>query len=135
MLYNYKLTNQRTNYNLLSRNAAASLLLPVSMCVCISAATTTSEPDLINSIPAPLSSIAVPTGEAAAPSPALMSPGSYSTGPSADNYTGIPFFPGKDKITVCTSEWTPAVLCAGLDPDEWNGYEFELFRALMPLMG
>lgn len=47
----------------------------------------------------------------------------------------IPWFPGKEKITVCTSEWTPAVRCQGLDPLDWSGYEIELFQNIMPLMG
>jgi len=38
--------------------------------------------------------------------------------------------------SVCTSEWTPSVICAGLDnPLKWSGYEIDLFRAVMPLMG
>lgn len=48
---------------------------------------------------------------------------------------GVPWFPDKEKITVCTSEWTPAVKCDGLDPLMWSGYEIELFKELMPFMG
>jgi len=49
---------------------------------------------------------------------------------------GIPYFEDKDKLTICTSEWTPSVICSGLEnPLQWSGYEIELFRATMPLMG
>lgn len=47
----------------------------------------------------------------------------------------IPWFPNNTKLTVCTSEWTPAVRCVGLDPVYWSGYEIDLFKAMMPLMG
>lgn len=50
--------------------------------------------------------------------------------------TIIPYFEDKDIITICTSEWTPSVICAGLEnPLQWSGYEIDLFRAVMPLMG
>ena len=48
----------------------------------------------------------------------------------------IPYFEDKNVLTVCTSEYTPSVFCAGLDnPLQWSGYEIDLFRAVMPLMG
>lgn len=47
----------------------------------------------------------------------------------------VPWFPGRETITVCTSEWTPAVKCKDLDPIDWSGYEIELFKNVMPLMG
>jgi ABC-type amino acid transport substrate-binding protein len=58
-----------------------------------------------------------------------------TAGISNGSRVDIPWFPGKEKITVCTSEWTPAVRCQGLDPLDWSGYEIELFQNIMPLMG
>lgn len=65
-----------------------------------------------------------------------------STGPDVGEMTKkksnkpIPYFEDKDVLTICTSEWTPSVICAGLDnPLQWSGYEIDLFRAVMPLMG
>lgn len=50
--------------------------------------------------------------------------------------SNIPFFPDKEKITICTSEWSPGVKCLGLrDPLKWSGYEIQVFKALMPVMG
>jgi len=52
------------------------------------------------------------------------------------NTTGIPFFPGRQKITVCVSEWSPAVYCKGVqDPVDWTGLEIEVFQEIMPIMG
>jgi ABC-type amino acid transport substrate-binding protein len=48
----------------------------------------------------------------------------------------IPYFEDKKVLTVCASEWTPSVICAGLEsPLKWSGFEIDLFRAVMPLMG
>lgn len=53
----------------------------------------------------------------------------------------IPFFPNNTKITLCVSDWTPAVYCEIMpynetrNPDDFTGYEVELFRKIMPYMG
>jgi ABC-type amino acid transport substrate-binding protein len=64
---------------------------------------------------------------APAPTPMALAPGPQDS--------SVPWFPGRDTITVCTSEWTPAVKCVDLDPLDWTGYEIELFKNMMPLMG
>eukprot|EP00890_Picochlorum_soloecismus_P002632 jgi/Picsp_1/336/NSC_00335-R1_glutamate-gated kainate-type ion channel receptor subunit 5 len=63
--------------------------------------------------------------------------GEERVGAATQNVTkGIPYFEDKNKLTICTSEWTPSVICSGLgNPLQWSGYEIELFRATMPLMG
>lgn len=48
----------------------------------------------------------------------------------------IPFFPGRQNITVCVSEWSPAVYCKGIqDPVDWTGFEIEMFQEIMPILG
>jgi len=57
-------------------------------------------------------------------------------GSAASEARDIPFFPEKEKITVCVSEWSPAVYCKGIqDPVDWTGFEVELFQEIMPILG
>lgn len=47
----------------------------------------------------------------------------------------VPYF-NKTKITVCTSDWMPAVYCANItDTSKFTGLEVELFREVMTRMG
>lgn len=75
-----------------------------------------------------------PVPEPAA-APVAEGPSSPSPPVSLVPVDSIPWFPENSKLTVCTSEWTPAVRCVGLDPVFWSGYEIDLFKAMMPLMG
>ncbi|WPT13321.1 Glutamate receptor ionotropic, kainate 2 [Picochlorum sp. SENEW3] len=75
-------------------------------------------------------------GEAPAPDPAAApAPAPEEEDVSPAPVGSIPWFPNNTKLRVCTSEWTPAVRCVGLDPVYWSGYEIDLFKAMMPLMG
>lgn len=75
----------------------------------------------------------VGNGSDAAASPPVEETTGPAPGPASRG--DVPWFPGREKITVCTSEWTPAVKCIDLDPLDWSGYEIELFKNIMPLMG
>lgn len=68
-----------------------------------------------------------PEGESTAPIPAL------ATRPANGS---VAYFPNDSKLTVCTSEWTPAVKCEGLDnPEVWTGFEIEIFKDMLPILG
>lgn len=38
-------------------------------------------------------------------------------------------------LNICTSEWTPAVYCVDRPPEEYSGYEIELFRKIYRTLG
>ena len=47
----------------------------------------------------------------------------------------VPYF-NKTKITVCTSDWMPAIYCANItDTSKFTGLEIELFREVTTRMG
>jgi ABC-type amino acid transport substrate-binding protein len=47
----------------------------------------------------------------------------------------VPFL-NTTKIKVCTTPWTPAVVCSNAtDPVEWTGFEIEVFKLTASRMG
>ena len=47
----------------------------------------------------------------------------------------VPFF-NKTKIVVCTTPWTPGVVCSNdTDPNAWTGFEIEVFRTTATRLG
>lgn len=71
---------------------------------------------------------------------ASLALGAHAAGPPPGRPApvALPLVPylNTTKVTVCVSDWTPAVYCLDKeDPRDYSGFEVELFRRVISLLG